>query len=100
MTTHPSAPETESAKVVSSHADDMIRLHSVVKTYKNAAGEFKVLKGIDLTIRRGEFVAIVVKSGSGKSTLLNMITGFESKLTTGILAVFCGRMEFLDSKLF
>jgi len=41
----------------------MIRLHTVVKTYKNAAGEFKVLKGLDLTIRRGEFVAIVGKSG-------------------------------------
>ncbi len=77
MTLHPSAPETESAKVVSPHPDDMIRLHSVVKTYKNAAGEFKVLKGLDLTIRRGEFVAIVGKSGSGKSTLLNMITGID-----------------------
>ena len=77
MTTHPSATETESIKVVSSHPDDMIRLHNVVKTYKNAAGEFKVLKGLDLTIRRGEFVAIIGKSGSGKSTLLNMITGID-----------------------
>ncbi len=77
MTPHLSASETESIKVVSSHPDDMIRLHSVVKTYKNAAGEFKVLKGLNLTIRRGEFVAIVGKSGSGKSTLLNMITGID-----------------------
>jgi ABC-type lipoprotein export system ATPase subunit len=77
MRTHLSAPEMESIKVASSHPDDMIRLHSVVKTYKNAAGEFKVLKRLDLTIRRGEFVAIVGKSGSGKSTLLNMITGID-----------------------
>jgi ABC-type lipoprotein export system ATPase subunit len=55
----------------------MIQMRDVVKTFKNAAGEFTVLKGIDLTIERGEFVAIVGKSGSGKSTLLNMITGID-----------------------
>lgn len=55
----------------------MIQMRDVVKTFKNAAGEFTVLKGIDLTIKRGEFVAIVGKSGSGKSTLLNMITGID-----------------------
>ena len=55
----------------------MIQMQKVVKTFKNAAGEFTVLKGIDLTLRSGEFVAIVGKSGSGKSTLLNMITGID-----------------------
>ena len=55
----------------------MIELRSVVKTFKNAAGEFTVLKGIDLTLYQGEFVAIVGKSGSGKSTLLNMMTGID-----------------------
>jgi putative ABC transport system ATP-binding protein len=55
----------------------MIDMHGIVKTFKNAAGEFTVLKGIDLTINRGEFVSIVGKSGSGKSTLLNMITGID-----------------------
>jgi ABC-type lipoprotein export system ATPase subunit len=55
----------------------VIQLVKVVKTFKNAAGEFPVLKGIDLTLRGGEFVAIVGKSGSGKSTLLNMITGID-----------------------
>lgn len=55
----------------------MIETHKIVKTFKNAAGEFVVLKGIDLTIGRGEFVSIVGKSGSGKSTLLNMITGID-----------------------
>jgi ABC-type lipoprotein export system ATPase subunit len=55
----------------------MIELRKVVKTFHNAAGEFTVLKGVDLALRRGEFVAIVGKSGSGKSTLLNMVTGID-----------------------
>ena len=54
-----------------------IELKKVVKTYKNAAGEFLALKGIDLTLYQGEFVSIVGKSGSGKSTLLNMVTGID-----------------------
>ncbi len=60
-----------------SHPDAMIDMHGIVKTFKNSAGEFTVLKGIDLTIYKGEFVSIVGKSGSGKSTLLNMITGID-----------------------
>jgi len=58
-------------------AEAAIQLQKVVKTFKNAAGEFRVLKGVDLTLRGGEFAAIVGKSGSGKSTLLNMITGID-----------------------
>ena len=58
-------------------AQDAIRLSHVIKQFKNAAGVFTVLKGIDLNLKRGEFVAVVGKSGSGKSTLMNMITGID-----------------------
>ncbi|MBI1856012.1 MAG: ATP-binding cassette domain-containing protein [Chloroflexi bacterium] len=90
MMPHRSDPKADSVKKAASKPrarsvnaaqavthDDIIQMKKVVKTYKNAAGEFIVLKGVDLTIRRGEFVAIVGKSGSGKSTLLNMITGID-----------------------
>jgi len=69
--------KTDSARNASSSSDAMIQLHGVVKRFSNAAGEFTILKGVDLAIKRGEFVSIVGKSGSGKSTLLNMVTGID-----------------------
>jgi ABC-type lipoprotein export system ATPase subunit len=65
------------AELLHSKTSSMIDIRNVVKIFKNAAGEFTVLKGIDLTIERGQFVSIVGKSGSGKSTLLNMVTGID-----------------------
>jgi ABC-type lipoprotein export system ATPase subunit len=71
------APLPSSGQALADLATPMIDIRSVVKIFKNAAGEFTVLKGIDLAIQRGQFVSIVGKSGSGKSTLLNMITGID-----------------------
>ncbi|QRG68310.1 ATP-binding cassette domain-containing protein [Brevibacillus choshinensis] len=61
-------------------------LKNVHKSYESESGVHPVLKGIDLTIQPGEFVAIIGKSGSGKSTLLNMITGID-RPTTGSVRV-------------
>lgn len=55
----------------------LISLESVRKVYKTKAGPLEVLKGVDLQVGTGEFVAIVGPSGSGKSTLINMITGID-----------------------
>ncbi len=55
----------------------LIKLNQVVKTYHGLAGDVVALKGIDLQIQAGEFVAITGKSGSGKTTLINMMTGLD-----------------------
>ena len=57
--------------------DALISLRNIVKTFKTAAGDFTVLKGINANFYRGEFVGVIGKSGSGKSTLINMITGID-----------------------
>ncbi len=51
----------------------MIQLTQLRKSYTLGKEKFEVLKGIDLTIREGEFVSIMGSSGSGKSTLLNIL---------------------------
>ncbi len=55
----------------------LVRLENVEKVFKTKAGPFTALRGVDLQIQGGEFVAIVGPSGSGKSTLINMITGVD-----------------------
>ncbi|MEK7181434.1 MAG: ABC transporter ATP-binding protein [Patescibacteria group bacterium] len=48
----------------------MIKAQKLVKKFKSGESELVVLKGLDLHVRKGEFVSIIGRSGSGKSTLL------------------------------
>ena len=58
----------------------------VLKDIRKSYGEVKVLHGIDLEIKQGEFVVFVGPSGCGKSTLLRMIAGLE-EITSGELFI-------------
>jgi putative ABC transport system ATP-binding protein len=53
--------------------EPLIELRGVAKDYVSAAGTVHAMRDVDLTIRRGEFVAIVGTSGSGKSTMMNIL---------------------------
>lgn len=61
----------------------MIKVSDIVKIYKNGNIELKVLKGLNLEVKEGEYVAFMGPSGSGKSTLMNILGCLDS-LTSGI----------------
>jgi len=58
-------------------AENIVRTKEVRKIYQMGKVLLEALKGIDLTIRRGEYISIMGPSGSGKSTLFNMIGGLD-----------------------
>lgn len=51
----------------------MLKLKGIHKSYQQGSQEFPILKGIDLHVKEGDFLAIMGPSGSGKSTLMNII---------------------------
>jgi len=75
----------------------VIRLSSVRKSYKTGEVEVEAVRGVDLEIHRGEFLAIMGASGSGKSTMMNII-GCLDKPTAGTFILDGVEVAGLDRK--
>jgi putative ABC transport system ATP-binding protein len=74
----------------------LIELSQITKTYGQGEAAFQALRGINLVIRRGEFVAIMGHSGSGKSTLMNILGCLDSP-TSGCYKYKGISIETLDA---
>jgi putative ABC transport system ATP-binding protein len=75
----------------------VIEVKNVNKTYKLGEVEVEVLKNIDLTISKGEFISIMGPSGSGKSTLLYLIGGLD-KPTLGNIKISGKELSIMKDK--
>jgi len=58
-------------------ADTLVKLENVRKVYHRDAEEVNVLEGLDFTVEKGDYVALMGPSGSGKTTLLNLLGGID-----------------------
>lgn len=76
-------------------SDSVIQCQSLMKTFTEGPQDVEVLKGIDISIGKGERVAIVGASGSGKSTLLHLLGGLDVP-TAGEIQVMGQTMSAMD----
>ena len=74
--------------------EPVIQVKNLYKIFRVGNSKVRALNGVDLTIYRGEFCAIVGTSGSGKSTMLNMLAGLE-KPTKGEVVVAGEHLEHM-----
>lgn len=77
--------------------EDIIEAKNLNKTYKLGTQDVEILKNINLTIKRGEFVSIMGPSGSGKSTLLYLLGGLD-KPTSGSVKIAGKELSVMNDK--
>ncbi len=79
-------PKEQSVVVEGSMNDSIIRASRVEKVYDGGNVQVRALAGVDLTISRGEMVAVMGPSGCGKTTLLNTLSGIDD-ITEGAVEI-------------
>lgn len=77
--------------------DVLVRVEGVDKTFHRGSEEIHVLSGLNLTVSRGEFMALMGPSGSGKTTLLNLIGGLD-RATRGSVTVGDDRIDRMSDR--
>jgi putative ABC transport system ATP-binding protein len=74
-----------------------LEAHGIVKVFGEGAGAVHALRGVDIAVEEGEFVAIMGSSGSGKSTLLHILGGLD-RPTEGSVAIHGRRYDNLGDR--
>ncbi len=91
--------DEEERKVVEPAGPVLLRAEQLKKTYKRGKQTLEVLKGVDLEIHEGEFVAITGASGSGKSTLLQLLGGLDKPSAGQVVYGEVSLAKLSDKKL-
>ena len=73
----------------------LIEIRGLKKSYREGSVSTEALRGIDLTVNKGEYLGVVGKSGAGKTTLLNMIAGLDN-LSEGTITVGGERVDKMN----
>jgi putative ABC transport system ATP-binding protein len=75
----------------------LVQIKDVTKTFHRGSEDVHVLSGLNLTVAKGEFLALMGPSGSGKSTLLNLIGGLD-RPTKGSVSIGDDRVDQLSER--
>jgi putative ABC transport system ATP-binding protein len=75
--------------------ENLVNVRGVKKTFVRGSEKIEVLEGLDMSVAKGEFLALMGPSGSGKSTLLNLIGGLD-RPTSGVVEVGGVRIDELS----
>ena len=75
--------------------ETLVNVRGVKKTFVRGTEKITVLEGLDMSVAKGEFLALMGPSGSGKSTLLNLIGGLD-RPTSGVVEVGGVRIDELS----
>lgn len=77
----------------------ILRAEKLYKEYKTSSGAVNALNGVDLSIEKGLFYAIIGRSGSGKSTLLHVMSGLDRPTSGKVLIDGVDMFSFSDEKM-
>ena len=94
---HPTDQDKTSGRLPEEEGELVLKAGHLRKTYQVGDIEVHALRGVDLSVRKGEFVAIMGPSGSGKSTLLHLISGLD-RPTGGDVMLAGERLSALDDE--